>query len=67
MYCIPSHSSHLFQVLDLMPNAQIKRYLQTVRPMKKNPNEEEMIRFIGEVETAVSKGLTKDVIQEGFF
>jgi hypothetical protein len=66
LYCIPSHSSHIFQVLDLMPNASVKKQIQNIKPIKKHCGEEEIIRFLGEVEKAVSKGLSKDVIDHGF-
>jgi hypothetical protein len=67
MYCMPSHSSHIFQVLDLMPNAAIKRLIQTIRPMKKNCSEKEIIKFVRQIEGAVSVALKKDVIEEGLF
>jgi hypothetical protein len=66
LFCIPSHTSHIFQILDLMPNASVKKYIQTIKPIKKHCCEDEIIRFLIEVERAVSKGLTKDVIEHGF-
>jgi hypothetical protein len=65
LYCIPSHSSHIFQILDLLPNAVIKENLQKIKPMKKHCGEEKIIKFVTEVEKAVSKSLTKSVIMEG--
>jgi hypothetical protein len=66
LYCIPSHSSHLFQILDLMPNAAIKKNLQLVKPIKKGANEKQIIEFVNDIEVVISKSLTKDIIAAGF-
>jgi hypothetical protein len=54
-------------MLDLFPNSRIKENLQKIYTMKPHPNSQEQLRFINDVEFAISKSLTKPVIHEGFF
>jgi hypothetical protein len=65
LICIPAHTSHLLQVLDLYPNSVIKRSLQTVGSIKPKPTEAELIQFLRKVECCMSNGLTKSSIYEG--
>jgi hypothetical protein len=48
-----------------MPNSQVKNNIQKITPIKKHCSEDKLIKFVEEVEVAVSKALTKDVIMEG--
>jgi hypothetical protein len=67
LLCIPAHSSNIFQIMDLLPNSIIKRNLQKVIPLKSNyKKDEDIIKFIVDVEKCISKGLTKDIICDGF-
>jgi hypothetical protein len=50
-----------------MPNATVKDNLRNVRAMKKNCKESEVIRFVEEVQVAVSKSLSVDIIKKGLF
>jgi hypothetical protein len=65
LLCIPSHTSHLLQLLDLYPNSVIKKNLQSVSNLKPKPTEEEIIQFIHKIECCLSQGVTKDCIFEG--
>jgi hypothetical protein len=66
LFCIPSHTSHLFQLLDLYPNSKIKENLQSIHNLKSNPSASEQLSFLKSVEFSVSKSLSKAVINEGF-
>jgi hypothetical protein len=66
LICIPAHTSHLFQVLDLFPNAKIKENIQKIHNLKPNASSTEQLSFLRSIEFAVSKTLTKGVINEGF-
>jgi hypothetical protein len=64
LFIIPSHTSHLLQVLDLLPNAVVKTNLLKIKKIpKKTCSSEELIQFVKEVEEVVSKSLTKEVIR----
>jgi hypothetical protein len=65
LLCIPSHSSHLLQVLDLYPNSVVKRNLQTVSNLKPSASDNDIIQFIHKIEYCYSRGTTKDCIFEG--
>jgi hypothetical protein len=67
LICIPSHSSHLLQVLDLYPNQEIKKNIQTIKNIKNTSNDKDKLQFLLDIENAVSASLKKSVIKEGFY
>lgn len=65
LICIPAHTSHLLQLLDLYPNSIIKRNLQTISNIKSKPSDSELTVFLKKIECCLSNGLTKSSIFEG--
>jgi hypothetical protein len=65
LYIIPSHTSHLLQILDLLPNAVVKENILKIKNIpKQNCSSVEMVEFIRNVEEAVSLSLNKSVIRK---
>jgi hypothetical protein len=48
-----------------MPNSSVKRHLESIRNIRPNSSDDEKLKFLKNIEFAVSKALNKSVIQEG--
>jgi hypothetical protein len=53
-------------MLNLYPNLFIKNNFQNINNLKQNPSYEKIFQFLKKIEVAVSKGLTKESINESF-